>query len=106
MQRAESFENVTPFGEFDLTVGETRRAILAYARAEVVWEWRGHEAERDYRAGVTLPHDTAPRAASVVGSGETPLAALEDLLWRLALPALLAEDAEIPTPSIASSVLN
>jgi hypothetical protein len=106
MQRAEIFDTVSPFGEYHLTVSEARRAILAYAGAEVIWEWRGHEAARDFRAGVMLNPRLATGATSVVGDGETPLAALEDLLWRLALPALLAEGAEVPPPSIVSSTLN
>jgi hypothetical protein len=106
MQRAGIFDLVSPFGEYHLTVGEARRAILAYAGAEVIWEWRGHGAQRDFRAGVALNPCVAREATSAVGAGDTPLAALEDLLWRLALPALLAEDADAPVRSLASSALN
>ena len=106
MQRAGIFDTVSPFGEFHLTSGEARRAILAYSGSEVIWEWRGHEADREYHAGVAMRPQTSGGAASVIGDGETTLAALEDLLWRLALPALLAEEGDVPAPSIASSVLN
>jgi hypothetical protein len=54
-----------------------------------------------YHAGVTLQRQTAYGAASVIGHGATPLAALEDLLWSLVLPDLLADDAEPPSRAVA-----
>lgn len=109
-------ETLALFSEHHLAPGEARRTIHAYSGAEVIWEWRGSGGDdcrlthRDaslrpanggaafaYHAGVTLQRQTTEGAASTVGHGPTPLAALEDLLWRLVAPALLADDAEPPS---------
>ncbi len=109
-------ETLVLFGEHHLASDEARRAIHAYSGAEVIWEWRGpggddcclahHDAPLRptnvgaafaYHAGVTLQCQAADGTASTVGHGATPLAALEDLLWRLVVPSLLADDAEPPS---------
>ena len=93
MQSERADETVALFGDYALTAREARRAIQAYSGAEAIWEWRGPEAEHDFRAGVTLQRNRGEHGTVVVGRGDTPLAALEDLLWRLAVPALLSEQA-------------
>jgi hypothetical protein len=113
-------ETLVLFGEYHLAPGEARRTIHAYSGSEVIWEWRGpggddcRLADHDtsvrpagmdaafaYHASVTLLHQTAEGAAPTVGHGATPLAALEDLLWRLVAPTLLADDAEPPVSAVA-----
>lgn len=94
------------FGEFCLSAEEARSLILAYSGADVIREWRSVapaiRGDRDtspahipaiYFAGVRLQGAAAQGAsATVLGRGKTPGRAVEDLLWRLLGPRLLADD--------------
>lgn len=94
------------FGEFCLSAEEVRTLILAYSGADVIREWRrvapAIRGDRDesrvhipplYIAGVRQQGSAASgTSATVLGRGNTPARAVEDLLWRLLGPRLLADD--------------
>ena len=119
MQTNRSDDTIAIFGGHHLTAHELRRAIHAYSGTEIIWEWRGpasgdHVAHhydgrsprsdtgccQDYHAGVTLQPWSAVGGTSVVRHGDTPLAALEALLWHLVVPALLADEHGMPARAI------
>jgi hypothetical protein len=92
--RSEGTHDAVPlFGGYSLTAGEARRAIQIYSGATVIWEWRVGAPEREYRAGVAIRTPAGGGWSTAVGYGKSPAAALEDLLWRLAVPVLVAGEA-------------
>ena len=95
------------FGDYTLTAAEARAAIRAYAHSGTIREWRclrptpprttsssGEPSPQHdvCYAGVATAPDTRHPAGHALGHGDTPRTAIEDLLWRLVGPRLLADD--------------
>lgn len=96
------------FGEFCLSTAEARALILAYSGADVIREWRrltpenahacaatagAHNSASVYVAGVRKTGDLEAHGTDTMalGQGCTPAEAIEDLVWRLIGPRLLAD---------------
>ncbi len=89
------------FGGRALDVRQARGVILALSGADVIREWRTLGTSTSARraalpgrcyAGVAPRTQTALYARPLlVGRGTTPAGAIEDLLWQVVTPRLLAE---------------
>lgn len=92
-------ETISLFGGRRLDVGQARGVILALSGADVIRECETLAATRPRAttrrrcyAAIT-PRDTVTYRGRrlLIGHGATPAGAIEDLLWQLVIPRLLAE---------------
>lgn len=106
--------DVKLFGGYYLSTAEACALIRAYSGADVIREWQGiaptpaaqdGEARegagegtrgdvRVWYAGVRMRSGDHARGRSrtIVGRGHAPHSAIEDLVWKLVAPRLLADD--------------